>query len=544
MKTIARPRIAAAAMAALILATVCVPLSVSAGAAEISATADQPGGANWNQATWTGGQWSDGLVPSSGKDYVTAHVLRTSEIANSTFGGGSLRIAAGGVLSLKQSYSATSRTAYVNNLILDGGMIVAGNTTNSGVYQNVDADIEVRSASTISLGGDASRHIKFINGALSGSGDVLVTGYSTATDLYLDTTLTSTHTGNWTVTTAKLVATRDDQIYDQATVTLSNGNSHLDIRSDQRIGSLTGSGRVTSGATGSRTLSVGGNGASTAFSGIVQNGSGTMSLTKEGAGTLTLSGSNPYTGATSITAGTLELSGAGAITGSSGITVNGAMAALITNSSTAVARPITITQGTIGGTGAVNTAVTIGSGAIISPGNSPGSQSYLAGMTWNAGGSYRFEINNATGTAETNWDLLNISGALNLAALNASNRFNILLTSLTLGNIGGNAANFDPTATCAWLLADSDTTISTFTGSEQFFVNTAAFTNPVSGTFAVVRGDSVTGGDTTQLYLQYTGIPEPASATLLVIGVVGMILRRRSSHNDRPSAPVLKGRVR
>lgn len=518
--------------AILISAAVCGLLSVSANAAEISVIGgSQSGLEHWNLATWASGTrgWSNSAVPSSGNDYVTAYGLRTTDQVNSTFGGKSLRIAPGGQLALKQSMNAVAKTVTVTKLILDGGTISCTNATNAGVYQNIDADVEVRSASTISVvAGDNKRHIKFINGALSGGGDVLVTGDSASTDVYLDTTLTSTHTGNWTVTSATLVTTRDDQIYDQASVTLSSTSSYLDIRSSQRIGSLTGSGRVTIGAAGSRTLYTGGNGASTAFSGIIQNGSGTMSLTKEGAGTLTLSGgSNSYTGATSITAGTLELSGAGAITGSSGITVNGATAALITNSSTAISRPITVTQGTIGGTGDVNTAVTIGPNAIISPGNSPGTQSYLAGMTWDAGGSYLFEINNAAGTAGANWDLLNITGTLDLGSLNSANRFNILLTSLQLDNTPGDAANFTPTSSYAWLLADSDTTISTFTGSDQFHVNTAAFTNPVSGTFAVTRGDSVTGGDDTQLYLQYTGIPEPATISLLGLGGLCVLARVR-----------------
>ncbi|HSY19584.1 MAG TPA: autotransporter-associated beta strand repeat-containing protein [Candidatus Acidoferrales bacterium] len=56
-------------------------------------------------------------------------------------------------------------------------------------------------------------------------------------------------------------------------------------------------------------LTVGGNGSNTVYSGAL-SGSG-VSLTKTGTGTLTLTGSNSYTGTTTVNAGTLELSAGG-----------------------------------------------------------------------------------------------------------------------------------------------------------------------------------------------------------------------------------------
>jgi autotransporter-associated beta strand protein len=81
----------------------------------------------------------------------------------------------------------------------------------------------------------------------------------------------------------------------------------LDLNSfSEGINGLTGAGIVTSGVSGAITLTIGNNNATSSFGGLIQNGSGTMSIAKAGSGTLTLSGTNTYTGVTTISGGTLS----------------------------------------------------------------------------------------------------------------------------------------------------------------------------------------------------------------------------------------------
>ncbi|MCB9339382.1 MAG: autotransporter-associated beta strand repeat-containing protein [Lewinellaceae bacterium] len=92
---------------------------------------------------------------------------------------------------------------------------------------------------------------------------------------------------------------------------------------DETIGSLAGAGTVRSSVAGAVMLAAGGDDSNTTFSGVIQNGSGTMSLTKEGVGALTLSGSNTYTGTTTISAGTLVLGAAERIANTSNVILSG-----------------------------------------------------------------------------------------------------------------------------------------------------------------------------------------------------------------------------
>ncbi|MEY4242772.1 MAG: hypothetical protein RLZZ245_357 [Verrucomicrobiota bacterium] len=97
--------------------------------------------------------------------------------------------------------------------------------------------------------------------------------------------------------------------------TSASGTATLDLAGyDQTINGLTnagsGSGRkivdnFTEGSVSN--LTIGANNTTASFSGVIQNTSGTINLVKTGTGNQTLSGTNSYTGNTTISAGTLTL---------------------------------------------------------------------------------------------------------------------------------------------------------------------------------------------------------------------------------------------
>jgi autotransporter-associated beta strand protein len=97
---------------------------------------------------------------------------------------------------------------------------------------------------------------------------------------------------------------RNEVIPNSAAVTVNGLLNFASGGGTETIGSLAGSGTVSSFVAGTYSLVVGGS-TSTTFSGVINNGSGVIGLTKSGNGTLTLSGPNSYTGGTIVSAGQL-----------------------------------------------------------------------------------------------------------------------------------------------------------------------------------------------------------------------------------------------
>jgi autotransporter-associated beta strand protein len=163
-------------------------------------------------------------------------------------------------------------------------------------------------AATLTAGGDNSSTI--FSGTISGSG-----GFTKAGNGIMQLSGMNSYTGATNVNAGTLRAVVAGTFSSASAFTVASGAT-LDLAGfNQTIGSLAGAGSVTLGAA---TLTAGGDDSSTIFSGTI---SGTGGFTKTGTGILQFSGTNSYTGATTISAGTLKAGATGAFASASAFTV-------------------------------------------------------------------------------------------------------------------------------------------------------------------------------------------------------------------------------
>ena len=243
---------------------------------------------------------------------------------------------------------------------------------------------------------------------------------------------------------------------------------------------------------------------------------GAINLTKQGSGALLLNGLNTYSGTTQVSAGLLHVTSSGSINNTASVIVNGAGSEFRYNAGSALTKPLTLTQGTLSGTGTLNTAVTVGSNAIHSPGNSPGSQT-VQSETWASGGTYLWEVNDWNGAAGTAYDQINVTNTLDLTATSGST-FKIAVTGLTAGNAVGAVPNFSNTARKAFTIATSGS-LTNF-AADKLQIDTASF----SGSNALGNGGFVaaaSGNDVSLTFIPsavYDLAATPNNAVILVGG--------------------------
>jgi len=216
------------------------------------------------------------------------------------------------------------------------------------------------------------------------------------------------------------------------------------------------------------------------------NGSG--SFTKSGTGTLTLTGNNTYTGATTVSAGKLVINGN------------------VSASSTSVS-----SGATLGGIGTVG-PLTIQSGGIVAPGNSPGILTVNGNYT--QAGQYTAEI--AGTTPGSGYDQISVIGTVDVSGGSLVTAFSgsyakndLLFILLNDGTdaINGTFAGFAQGATVAsYGYMDWQISYTANSATNQF-----------------------TGGNDIALM----AIPEPSSVTVAGIGLAMLLGRRsRSRKND------------
>ena len=132
----------------------------------------------------------------------------------------------------------------------------------------------------------------------------------------------------------------------QSSLNIASGATFRGVEANVRVDALTGAGTFQGGYAGTETVTLGLNGGSGTFSGSIQNFWAALGLVKEGAGMQILSGTNTYTGVTTVNQGTLQV--LGSLSPGSAVTVGAA--------------------GTLAGTGTVGGPVTVNGN--LAPGTS------------------------------------------------------------------------------------------------------------------------------------------------------------------------------
>ena len=247
-----------------------------------------------------------------------------------------------------------------------------------------------------------------------------------------------------------------------------------------RVDALTGAGILSGGYAGTVPITLGVAGGSGTFSGVIRDSTEFagryLALTKVGAGTQTLSGTNTYTGLTSIEGGTLEVRNGSAIADTGVVSVSSGATFLVSNAETI---------GRLTGAGGVNLA-----GGSLTLANSSGTYSGAVsgiGSLVLSGGSL------SLGGALTNNGGLTLSGTAGASLLSTG--------SIT---VAGNAVTMNGTAnsfTNAGSVTSSGGTGVTSSGNMTLVNSTGGAISGQSGVHAggvgtVINavGASITGG--------------------------------------------------
>ncbi len=394
---------------------------------------------------------STGTVNLDGGTLAANQIVKVNAGATATFNFN------GGTLKANSGANAAFLTGLTNTFVKAGGAIIDTNGNAITIGQNLLTD-------TVSLGGGLTKN---------GTGTLTLAGANSYTGLTTVNAGTLALSGagspsnrvfNTTVNTGATLQLLDNNQIGTSTVTLNGGTFDLNTKIEYfdtlamssnasvigtgasaftlehagtAVISATGGGNagtISAGFGITSQFGVAPNAARTAqfniaastnltVSGIIRDTlegtSNVGSVDKTGAGTLLLSGANTFTGVTSVSNGTLALAGAGSINNSSSITVNGSGAKYLHNSSVASTRAITLTQGTLDGTGTVgNVTVGSGTGGIVTNGDGGSSALTIGNLTFGGAATITARVSAAANPG------IVVSGLLTSAAgitMNASN---------------------------------------------------------------------------------------------------------------------------
>ncbi len=409
------------------------------------------------------GNWNDTVAPTGGSDYTASqYVLRTpGSGGNYTFAGRSLTLPLLGQLFFK---GTNNSTITVGNLILDGGSV--GNGLGSTAF-TLAGNIAVTADSIITPANDATRTIN-ISASLSGTGALTNGNGGPGTVSYSGSN--SAFTGAMIVNGGTVLKVGAKSNLGGNHASFKAGQLMLDNGVFQPTASFTmdnSNSGVTLG-TGGGTFLI-----NSGVSLVIANPiTGTGNLVKSGSGTLTLSGSNSYTGTTTVNAGTLELHGS------------------ITSGTTSVK-----SGGSLAGNSTTG-AVTVNSGGALVPGVNGIGTMTTGALTLAAGSTVAFQL----GTAS---DRINVLGDLALGGTLALLDTGSATTgTFTLFTCTGTRSGTPSLAVPAGFVAALDVstpgfvkvalTASAYSTWQRGFFTAAEIANPaISGVNVIVAGDGL-----------------------------------------------------
>ena len=272
------------------------------------------------------------------------------------------------------------------------------NTFNGAVTLTAGASIDVGSGSTLVLKAFTANgpFVKTGTGRLYLTTDPNGYGLMTIRAGFVDITAT-TMDANVVVNSGAYLSAVQDALNDNYTRVQVDAGGTYAVRGNDTIAGLAGAGLVTKDTSGSITLTIGNNSMPETFSGVITNGIGTLGLAKKGSAVQILSGTNTYTGATTVSAGTLLVLSPGSLAAGSAVTVSG-------------------TGTTLGGDGVINGAVTLSSNTFLTPGVSNTIGTLTLGSTLSLSGNmllYDISSNSAVTP-----DRVTVAGALTLNGVN------------------------------------------------------------------------------------------------------------------------------
>jgi len=294
------------------------------------------------------------------------------------------------------------------------------------------------------------------------------------------------------------------------------------------------------------------------FSGVFQSDTypdlDSMRIVKTGIGTLRLDGGGMFFSHGTVEAslpGTPEVSlqinqGTLAIghdfymgyTTASTVWVHGGTLALESNSY--LHNPVVVDNGgRLAGFGNFTNNVSIGTGAILSPGLAGFGEigrMHFDHLELNSGGIYEWQIQNPTSLMVGGSDYIEVHGITTLT-INATveSPFSIKIISLNAGGNAGDLGGFDPSQSYSWILFSYDVMSGGFDPA-KFAIDTSGFTNSLAfneqgdGAFSV--SELSLGLYDNYLLLNFTPVPEPSTYALMALGLglIGWVAWRRRAN--------------